>query len=346
MTEEITVYWDDCKVDVTKFVKRHPAGEDLILEYRDKNIRGAFEKVGHSAEAKNILFDLIKKTAPESEVTAIEEIPRMSFLEHAKKKLITSEDPYHLHKTLGIISLVNYFYRYFYVWVFNWNLGYMDFSYFNLFTLLCHLALTTSSLVFHVLPHRNVREPLVIYEEYRLHSILFTIRSVGVTLLAWSGVNIVSVWTFVLLIHLTVDKVTVKHGTPGVTAVRNDGRGKLWYLKPMRLGYAYYQFVAIASHLAMTPMLGDMGFNTLAAIQSSAFLMTLRRKNIIIWQMHMLWYSLALFLSLSYIWEVHGLWIFAFAFVCYYLRIVYSCSKYLVWSIFLIMYGAKLLTVV
>lgn len=344
MSEDIIVYWDEDRVNVTEFIKRHPAGGDLILNYRDKNIRRAFDNVGHSADAKTILYDLINKSNPDKPPRTI--TPNKSYMEHVKDKLITNEDYYHFHKTMGVISLVNYFYRYFYVWLVNWDLGYNYFTYFNLFTLMCHLALTVSSLVFHVLPSRNVREPLVIYEEYRLHAILFTIRSVGVTFLTWWGNHTLSRWLFVLCIHLMVDIVTYRHGSPGVTAVRNDGRGKLWYLKPMRLGYAYYQFVAIASHLAFSPYQGDMGFNTLAAIQSSAFLMTLRRKNIIIWQMHMFWYSIALLLSLLYIGEAHGPWIFIYSLLCFYLRAGLNLSKYLVWSIFGVLYFTTVYPVV
>ncbi|XP_075163896.1 cytochrome b5 [Haematobia irritans] len=37
--------------DVTKFVKDHPGGEDLILEYGGKDATKAFNDVGHSIDA-------------------------------------------------------------------------------------------------------------------------------------------------------------------------------------------------------------------------------------------------------------------------------------------------------
>ncbi|XP_013112079.1 cytochrome b5 [Stomoxys calcitrans] len=37
--------------DVTKFIKEHPGGEDLILEYAGKDATKAFNDVGHSIDA-------------------------------------------------------------------------------------------------------------------------------------------------------------------------------------------------------------------------------------------------------------------------------------------------------
>ncbi|XP_061399467.1 cytochrome b5 [Musca vetustissima] len=37
--------------DVTKFVKEHPGGEELLLEYAGKEATKAFNEVGHSIDA-------------------------------------------------------------------------------------------------------------------------------------------------------------------------------------------------------------------------------------------------------------------------------------------------------
>ncbi|CAG8475217.1 6509_t:CDS:2 [Ambispora gerdemannii] len=41
--------------DVTKFIDEHPGGEEVILEEAGKDATGAFDDVGHSDEAHEIL---------------------------------------------------------------------------------------------------------------------------------------------------------------------------------------------------------------------------------------------------------------------------------------------------
>ena len=91
------------------------------------------------------------------------------------KKLVTKEDPLFLHKTFGILSLMSYIYRYCYVLPMTGTLGF-DGGWFDYLTLAVHMILSTSSMIFHVLPQRMIRRPLVIWEEYRLHAIFFSLR--------------------------------------------------------------------------------------------------------------------------------------------------------------------------
>lgn len=41
--------------DVTKYVEEHPGGEDALLEYAGKDGTLAFEDVGHSEDAREVL---------------------------------------------------------------------------------------------------------------------------------------------------------------------------------------------------------------------------------------------------------------------------------------------------
>ncbi|CAH0400153.1 unnamed protein product [Chilo suppressalis] len=41
--------------DVTKFLEEHPGGEDALLEYAGKDGTQAFEDVGHSEDARELL---------------------------------------------------------------------------------------------------------------------------------------------------------------------------------------------------------------------------------------------------------------------------------------------------
>jgi hypothetical protein len=350
--EDFYVLWGEDRLNLTLFLERHPAGPDILLPYRNRDIRKAFEEVGHSSAAQRMVekfrldaADLTKQTTSadtKSKSLKLELTPDVVDWTFVKQKLFTSEDRMFVHKVLGLACLISYFYRYFYLWPVTGSLGLDEFSYFNLATMMLHWLLSSSSLIFHVLSRRNVKEPLIIYEEYRLHAILFTTRAIGVTFIAWwghlTGISTgVLIGLFLLAVHGSVDLVTAKFGTKGVTAVRNNGRGQ-WYLKYLRMFYSYYQFLAIASHLLVSSNLGSMGFNTLVAIQSSAFLMTLRRKNLVVWQTHMFWYSLALFVSMGFIWQVHGPLFYVACAICFFVRCQFNVSKYAIWSTFVAVY--------
>ena len=65
-------------------------------------------------------------------------------------KLATHEDPYHVHKTLGILSLLHFFYRYLFVLPTTGNLGFSGTT-FDCVAITMHLALSSTSLIFHVI---------------------------------------------------------------------------------------------------------------------------------------------------------------------------------------------------
>ena len=102
-----------------------------------------------------------------------------------------------------------------------------------------------------------------------------------------------------------------------------------------------YQFLASTVVLTPSSLQMDMGYNAIIAIQSSAFLMTLNRKNIIVWQTHFKFYTAALILSAAYM--VYGLSAeqgvqFAALFLCvawgaFQIRIKTGISKYAIWAI-------------
>jgi hypothetical protein len=63
--------------------------------------------------------------------------------------------------------------------------------------------------------------------------------------------------------------------------------------------------MGVGAHLLPHDKLADLGFNTLIAIQSSAFLMTMARKNIIHWKTYMGGYAGALLVSYIYMFTVY-----------------------------------------
>jgi len=348
--ESFLVYYKNEAYDIGDFIKNHPGGKEVLLKEKDRDITKAFDHIGHSNDAK---FMLKRRLVNESKLQNIrsqdplinhdkilEEDKQLSFKKFVVKKLFTEEDRFYIHKVLGLLALINFVYRYFYLIHSTDSLGIQN-NFFSYLTLSLHLLLSSSSLIFHVLSHRIIENPLIIYEEYRLHAIAFSTRAVFVSLY---GLNIFKVdlkkfspvlAAGLLIIHLIVDYITLKHGKPGVTAVRNvqEHKGVIKYGKFI---YAYYQIASLASHLFISEHLNNLGFNGFIAIQSSAFLMTLKRKYIINWYSHAFWYTFALFLSFYYMWISLGFKFYIYVTVCFLFRVGLNMNKYYLWSSYFI----------
>ena len=225
------------------------------------------------------------------------------------KKLFTKEDPIYLHKTLGFLALVSFVYRHIYMQATVGNLGFEG-RWIDHATMFVHIALSTSSLIFHVLARRILKRPLIIWHEYRLHTISFTARHVSVYLFAtfWpyekgSDLQPIALFCLVMFWHLVADEITRRHGPgdPNQTTVRVLTNKQLHtsdqIMVYVKYFYAYAQFGAIASNMMPTERLCDIAYNPFIGIQSSAFLMTLFRKSVVRWYSHAFWYTLALFFS-------------------------------------------------
>ena len=89
-------------------------------------------------------------------------------------KLVTKEDPYHFHKTLGIITFFNFIYQFYHIFFYgNMTLNSSN----GLYLLGLHALLPISSLIFHIPAIRNTKAPMI-YPEFRLHSIIFGLRAI------------------------------------------------------------------------------------------------------------------------------------------------------------------------
>jgi hypothetical protein len=303
-----------------------------------KDITQKFNDVGHSAEAKKILSKLKRNKTTDDKVSQYTTTSgHVIDAKYLSKKLFTKEDEYNIHKFFGFFALVSFVYRYLYVLPTTGTLGFTGTT-LDIATLLVHFFLSFSSLIFHVVAHRIIQRPLIIYEEYRMHAILFTTRCLLVSLLGLlcQDMDVLHrrylLGAALLVVHLGVDYTTKLYGTPGVTAVRNH---KTLTFKYLGLFYSYYQIAAVASHIVWCDGgMGDLGYNTLIAIQSSAFLMTLKRKNIIKWYIHAFWYSVALALSYYYMWVARGTYFFMFAAAAFFFRSYFNLNKYLIWTVY------------
>jgi len=343
--DECIVSYKGERYDVTDFVRSHPGGPQSILAFRDQDMTEAYDEIGHSPSAHKLLAKrrIVKSedSRKAREVGAID-------IKYTVKKLFTPEDRYHLHKTLGGLALCSFIYRYFWVLPTTGTLGFggplAQNFYFNCATLGLHLCLSYSSIIFHVLEKRIIERPLIIYEEYRLHAMLFTTRAVAVSVIGMLQHLILEKYRqtvlviSVILISSLVDGVTAKYGTPGVTAVRiQRDDNEPAFLKYLKLFYASYQFLALGSQIRISSTLCDLGFNGIIAIQSSAFLMTLKRKSLIRWYSHAFWYSLALALSTYYMYVAKGGYFFLSVLPVYLLRVTFNLDKYLLWACYLVL---------
>ena len=265
-------------------------------------------------------------------------------------KLITKEDPIHLHKVLGILSLVNFLYRYAYCYLSFGNLGYngrdgsKHLYVLDWVTMIVHTCLALSSIIFRVPRKRISNKPMVIYEEYRQHAMIFTIRCLLVFAVVTLFPDAPAWWPAVAVMacHLLADRITSIHGTAGNTAVRATAKHQKlspFYQVVGKL-YSLYQFLAIGSHVLPNARLADLAFNAIIAIQSSAFMMTLYRKRIVRGRTHMVVYAICLLVSGFHICRLLGWWSCLLVTVTFILRIKTPrawSNKYVCWGIFVLM---------
>jgi len=254
--------------------------------------------------------------------------------------LFTTEDNYQIHKILGFLSVCSFVYRYFWLYPTTGSLGFGG-HWFDHATIALHFLLSTSSIIFHVIARRIITRPMIIWEEYRLHAIVFSTRCLSVYLYALlrgpqdTFTDRLLLPAIVLAHHLVADYITSIYGpTDGSTTVRIKDAHGTEVTTVLRL-YSFYQFSALGSHLVPNANLAELGFNTFIAIQSSAFLMTLYRKGFISYLAHGIWYTSCVLVSLFHIFRDCGSPLFfikmALVFV---LRTKFSVNKYLLWALY------------
>jgi hypothetical protein len=277
------------------------------------------------------------------------------------RKLATRDDKDHLHKTLGILSVCSFIYRYGYVYNVKGNLGFegtvLDWT-----TMFIHTALAFSAIIFRVPERRLDAKPMVIYEEYRQHAMVFTNRCLWVYMFAvlFPTAPLWAVPVCVCVHHYQADRVTDKWGS-GSTAVRANtdkatadataaaaasGSGSSsasanvpTFYQRIGMMYSFYQFLAVASHILPNARLADMAYNAIIAIQSSAFMMTLYRKKIVRGRTHVVVYSSCLLLSAYHILRVTDWYKIALVVCAFALRVNLPrgwSNKYLIWVAFLL----------
>jgi hypothetical protein len=192
-------------------------------------------------------------------------------------KLNTKEDEYHIHKLLGGFCLLNFIYR-FYSLLSQGTMFLHTPT--GLFSVIIHGILSISSLQFHISNVRNTTKPMI-YPEFRMHSILFGLRSVIITIMYYYEMN----YKYIIVVCYSVlflsELITINYNINNRN--KNTMRDIPFETKNEFLKKEMVEMYSIMQIGATTFMLGNINsaFSPLLAIQTAAFFMTLVRKSII-----------------------------------------------------------------
>jgi hypothetical protein len=253
-------------------------------------------------------------------------------------KLITNEDSKLIHKSLGIMCLINFIYQFYHLFIY----GHMKLENNHLtpYIFILHGTLSLSSFIFHVPKNRHKGLPMI-YQEFRLHSILFALRSVLCGLCFYYKLDLLFNILIINLTMILADIVSSKYKADTKTMRGmpfNDNINEI-EKKGVTLMHTNQQFAATMFMLSNI----DGAFSPLFAIQIAAFLMTLVRKGIISTLDWHRVYSLSLWINIFVYWSFDNynipIYIILGSTLFSYARINYGHNKYLVWnSIFTLLY--------
>lgn len=230
------------------------------------------------------------------------------------QRLVTKEDPGHVHKVLGCLALLSFAWRLVVVSFIgaddDADMGFASHPQWTIPTLALHLALSWSSFFFTIPPQRIKTDGGRIWPEYRLHSSIFATRSLACiavnayhqhfhhqgqqeqpantttepTFTYWIN------WIIVLACMAAADVASYsvgKYHSPSVRELRAPPAAKYFF--------SVMQFFATAAHLvAWKRRRSSMYFYIVMVIQVSAFLLTLRRRHVVPHVFNLIAYGLLL----------------------------------------------------
>jgi hypothetical protein len=240
-------------------------------------------------------------------------------------KLFTHEDTFNVHKIMGFYCIANYFTQ---IALYHYNVVWL-----TPYVMIPHLLLPITSFMFKVLSFRPTQNKMnmFIWNELRLHATIFTFRSCLAIIFPTHAIEIL------IMTLISADVATYYYGTPGISTVRGkiERHGKRNLVK--ELSAAFFSISQIGATIICGGLLQNnvspiLVFLTLPPIQTSAFGMTLLRKNIINKNTWTVVYLLEL--SLVYVYwylEYGNVNIFLYALPFYLLR-RQNVSKYILWG--------------
>ena len=350
------------KYDVTEFINEHPGGNQVFVDGKD--MTEEFNKICHSKEAIKMLEKYLikedKKEVIEDKKEVIEDkkeviennldnISIYDFFQYKFKnsklsKLFTHEDYLNMHKILGTITLINILY-------FIFDLLYSGckgictirkFNYTFFILLIIQLLLSLSSLQFHIPTELNYIT-FSMGQEYRLHSILFSIRYILMIIVLRFINNKYISYLFILIIFISnmyfADLCSYYYKS------KNNKLGLInslpfWSNCPQYLQQSitnFYSLIQIIINYILLYNLSNIEINFMGifVIQFTAFMLTLSRKNIInnfYWHIIYLLQFLIVFITFynnKKIMSVKNIFIGIFLWLC---RTKLNINKYFLWS--------------
>ncbi|CAK8991188.1 unnamed protein product [Durusdinium trenchii] len=276
--------------DVTDFLMLHPGGNEVLLQYGGQEAAEAFEEVGHSDFARQMVQEKAIGVLVDGN-SSLRSGAGTSLL----GRLFTKEDGFNIHKTLGISVLVHVLYRAYAQLARIPDAGFTS-GYGSLALCWLSIALQSTSYFFEVPRARLLGSPMI-WQEWRAHNFIFVSRHVAAFTICWAYLRWVNTSNqiastmldfsmfAVLYIQLySVDVVTAyiredKHTSLTASWPFWDGC-PIWLEKTIKWYYTIAQFQA-STLLIMT---GNDLFGKYMVIfpfQFASFLMTLVRKGII-----------------------------------------------------------------
>lgn len=195
-----------------------------------------------------------------------------------RQQLITKDDPLHVHKTLGILCLLSY------VWRFaqfgeEEDMAFGSHPEYTVPTLLLHLMLNLSSFEFN-LPPKRIASGYRIWPEYRIHSLAFLCRSLASMAVTWyeAEYNLPTDYRWNLAIVL-LSMAAADYGSYLSGKNKSGSIRELDVSPATKFFFSLQQFGATANSLYGMRRY-SLHFIFCMIIQCNAFLMTLRRKNL------------------------------------------------------------------
>lgn len=300
--QELILTIDKTMYNLTAWANAHPGGVEILRKFQNKNATKAFFAADHSQQAIKLLESFQINAEKEKEPTTAITSNNKNILKRWKSKLVSREDPFWIHKGLGIYALLHFIFRLVSALFgadpaagMGSNLRSGQASIVGgLVCLIPHLLLSYSSLIFNTVPRERVVGKPMIWKESRWHSIVFGSRSIFCSVFCWLSIRyqhaqplrtfcILGTSLSILFTMLAADLVTAKlkpTKTDSTIATMPfwDGCSPSTQSR-IKHFYAYAQFGATSvCALVANPV---WPFLMLFPIQFASLLFTLCRKGLI-----------------------------------------------------------------
>jgi len=252
-------------------------------------------------------------------------------------KLFSREDSTNVHKLLGFACFLHFIVRIPFI---RSDCGF-DGSLLTPACMLMHASLSLSSIIFK-LPLLRIKEGSRIWPEFRLHSIVFACRSIACLLIVWFEERYRTGPHYVL--NVAVIFATLKAADISTGSV--DPKSRSSTIRGLEMGAIYKYSFSLLQFLGTSGCLvGLRGYSAQFAIifiiQTYAFTLTLRRKNLVSHRATIVIYACQLLLGTTVsMYEVvrlggvdASLMFAALALGAGSLRMLCGLNKYLVWAI-------------